>query len=76
MKVICINEVGDNGKKQQINVGAIYTANETPGRNTHYDLDELTTYMGVPVCYHKKHFAPLSDIDETTFERNYNKQTI
>lgn len=71
MKVICISEVGDHGKKLQINVGEVYNANECPGRTNHYILDELPTYMGEQVCYNKKHFTPTSDIDETTFKRSW-----
>lgn len=78
MKVICIDD-----KRQltpdtpKVKVGDTYTVIKTynitnkpeymPG--LYYALQEMPES-----AYHESLFAPLSCIDETTFERNYNKQ--
>jgi len=54
----------EEGKKYTVVDEIIY------GRQRFYILAERP----IDCCYHERRFAPTSSIDETTFERNYNKE--
>lgn len=86
MKVIYIEgvKVGDIGLKQIARVeitagiehtiieGETYTVVRTEDTKwgQYYQLEEKPP----KTIYNARRFAPLSSIDETTFERNYNRQ--
>lgn len=75
MKVVCIDSVLINPLFPPLKDGEVYTVIDSlpnPSDNVlHYKLSEI------PVRYYAHfHFIPLSSIDETTFERNYNKETV
>jgi hypothetical protein len=79
MKVICIDGVKSGSITMMGNI--ISKENEI------YEGEEYTVQRQVDDCYllverpgfllyKKKRFAPISKIDETTFERNYNKELV
>jgi len=76
MKVVCIDEgitrkcINSSRISSRLIEGHIYTVERTVGK--YYILRELEPDLGYEVHL----FAPLSEIDETTFERNYNKETV
>lgn len=77
MKVICITDINPRaGNKTQLIIGEVYTASQCPVHDHCYDLAEVPTFKGFPVSYNKAMFAPLSDIDETTFNRNYQTEKV
>lgn len=78
MKVICITDIHpDRGDKvKQLKIGEYYTASQCQVYPRNYDIAEVPTFQGLPVSYRKEFFAPLSSIDETEFERNYNLVTL
>lgn len=70
MKVICIDATQSSNRLVYLNTYTVYRE---------------AVYRGVPVYYldevynepfMKERFIPLSTIDETTFERNYNKEKV
>lgn len=68
MKVMCIDETGyANDEVVRIPVGEIVTViGESDCFEDHlYIYEYLRTKNGYKASYHKKHFAPLSDLDET-----------
>jgi hypothetical protein len=75
MKVMCINNTNRLGDKMSIVVGEIYTASQCEVYPENYNLAEIPTVFGRPVSYNKRHFAPLSDKDETETEVYKNLQT-
>jgi hypothetical protein len=77
MKVICIEEPKTKfshktGLPFVVRVGSVYTVAEclTLGDVPGYRLKEDMIHT-----YAAKWFEPLSEIDETEMERNYNKET-
>jgi hypothetical protein len=77
MKVVCIDaspsKIHPNYKCELIE-GNIYTKiGELAGIRgiLHYDLAECPVH-----AYAASRFIPLSTIDETEFERNYNKELV
>lgn len=81
MKVICINGKKEGNltyfgnplkKEDAIYEGEVYSVlREIDHPNgPSYILEDKSPYMS----YRKIHFIPLSTIDESTFERNYNTQ--
>lgn len=84
MGIMCINTEATGGRKHPcLDYGAIYTATgETKNKlgEDCYIIPELPNsgnpYLGVsnnmPI-YRKVRFIPLSNIDETEMERNYNE---
>lgn len=77
MRVVCIDAScsippGYNGMPFLLKEGEIYTVSQE--EHNCYHLVE-TDRINPTYCYSKKRFIPLSDIDETTFERNYQTQT-
>lgn len=89
MKVICIDGMSPgqnvfNGfgqptsplrKDEEIYTGEIYIVigefKNARGEN-YYRLEGKPT----DIVYHEKRFSPISSIDETEFERNYNKELV
>lgn len=83
-KVICIND------KWQVEPGhektpapvvgeevEVIEAKETGDRSVtgHYIIPGLWyRLLNYQLWHHSSHFAPVSDINETEFERNYNKE--
>lgn len=55
-----------------------YDINSVTGFSTNprqcYVLAEFAAFPGV--CFETNRFVPLSEIDETTFERNYQKELV
>lgn len=83
MKVMCIS-IGIIDGEPMVSVGSIYTVirqeyfneNERFGdclsfKGVHYDLAEVEGYW-----FHSSMFAPISEIDETNFVREYNKEKV
>lgn len=74
MRVICIDEgitrkcINSDRISSKLIEGEIYTVACTRGK--YYILAELEPDLG----YESKLFAPLSEINETEMERNYNFQ--
>lgn len=76
MKVICIDATSTNkygDKPLELKEGNIYTkirehVSEISGK-LNYELEETD------LCYGAFRFIHLSEIDETTFERSYQKET-
>lgn len=73
MKVICIDEgitrkcINSDRISAKLIEGHIYTVDRTIGK--YYILKELEPDLG----YEQHLFAPLSSINETEMERNYDK---
>lgn len=76
MKVICVQDKNQDGNKTQLTVGETYTASQCSVYPGNYDIHELPMWNGRAVSYRKYCFIPLSTIDETEMERNYNLQTL
>lgn len=86
MRVICIQ--GDADKDAiimpgvEIIEGEVYTVSgySEYSRNKHGGVDHIPVYKLAErpqdVGYEVSRFAPLSDIDEKEFERNYSKRVI
>lgn len=76
-KVICINDML-YGKQLTIKFGKIYTASQCPVYPNNYDLAEhlRNPITGKLASYRKFLFADVSSIDETEFERSYNKELV
>ena len=79
MKVMCISKDApcanhpDLSKAfNEIQVGGIYTVIDEEGN--FYELEEFPHPK--IILWEKRLFAPFSSIDETTFQRNYNTQTV
>ncbi len=78
MKVICITnkniirKTGSIGSAPKLVEGACYTVIEFTGYG--YHLAEVSCDKNYG--YDMKRFVPLSEIDETTFERNYKKELV
>lgn len=79
MKVICIDDlsrnVTDAAKKHphpEIGEECVVTSMREAWGGVYYKL------LGYPPSanYNSNCFAPISDIDETTFERNYQKELV
>ena len=68
MKVMCIDARQILDPVPELKEGAIYTAKQDPNHEDQYSIFETGKN------YLKKRFIPLSEIDETEFERNYNYQ--
>lgn len=83
MKVICIDASRHSDcvifYPGFLKEGEIYIViEETVGRNKFNQFVPAYILEGQPIagCYPKSRFAPLSSIDETEFERNYNLVTL
>jgi len=82
MKVICIlpSEWGSemtNSKANGPSFGEICTAKQCAVHDDSYDIAEYPfNEDGRPQSFVKKCFAPVSDIDETEFVREYNKELV
>lgn len=79
MKVICID--ASNGcwgvASSLLREGDIYTVIGNPVINPDGCLLAEAKHPDHPLYgFRKERFAPLSTIDETTFERNYNKHPV
>lgn len=77
MKVTCIDDSPgvNTGQKPPFKFGEILTAysiNSFAVQILEYPYSLVT---GNQKSWNKSRFVPLSDIDETEFERNYQKQT-
>lgn len=73
MRVICINAgIVEGFDAPELKEGEIYTVIGFLGDIGYY-LEEVSS-VGGP--FYIQRFSPLSEIDETTFERNYNLQTV
>lgn len=77
-KVICIDATMKNVYMIPPVVGDRYTV---VGFSTMYSdsfyIKELPVdKRGVKASYQSKHFIPLSEISETSFEREYNKEKV
>ena len=70
MKVICINDAGT----KELKFGAEYTV--VDGRNCYVSGLYCYFFEEVVLGYEAQRFAPVSEIDETEFERNYNKELV
>jgi hypothetical protein len=73
MKVMCIDDTMQ--RRPILKYGEIYTVYDED--NTTYNLpavflEEIDQRLGGKRPWDKNRFIPLSNIDETTFERNYN----
>jgi hypothetical protein len=78
MKVICIESKINNPLMPHLIEGKDYTAiNEMvyEGR-PYYELSEIPPINNAKCWYEKRLFIFLSDIDETSFIREYNKQKV
>lgn len=81
MRVICINGDGlremnnlENDDDYTLKTGEVYTVVDT---QRHDGMDfYILSEKPFDCCYHVRRFAPLSDISETEFERNYQKEKI
>lgn len=78
MKVVCINDDWDKGDIPVFNncpkINDIVTVTETfvmYNKVPVYILKEYPSYL-----WEQENFAPISEIDETEFERNYNKELV
>lgn len=76
MKVICISkDTPEQDDPQLIVAAALLTVGDTytviEQGDDWYELEEFPGNMMHQICWRKKHFMPLSDVDETEFERNY-----
>ena len=76
MKVICISKTPNKKTDKsydylwdKLNIGSVYNVVEVM-RNGDYVLMEFDD----DTIWEKESFAPLSEIDETEFKRNYQKQ--
>lgn len=76
MKVICIDNTNENEECPTPVLGDAYTViNETRFAGyDFYEFYEIPFKCGTHYWYLKSRFIPISSIDETTFERNYNKE--
>lgn len=80
MKVICISNNWENPEMPSLEIGKEYNTDgeaiEPFSRELHFSLAEVPglAWNGQRWYYHHKHFAALSEISETEFERNYNKE--
>lgn len=80
MKVICIDDgfnpkgVNDPENLSKIKVGSIYTVKRFLERA--YNFYEITHSREPYTGWITERFIPISEIDETEFERNYQKQTV
>lgn len=79
MKVLCVckdqpagNDPDLIAAAAKLTVGEIYTV--IFEQDDHYELEEFP-HLG-HIMWRKRCFSPLSDIDETTFERNYKKELV
>ena len=76
MRVICIDAKDFQNKDfkgPSLKEGSEYTVmHDCPRWPDSYVLVEC----GADYSYWKKRFAPLSEIDETTFERNFKKELV
>lgn len=75
-KVICINDKPLFGEPEAVwilKTGNVYEVISELKYNG-FDYYELAEQPGVAYCV--EHFAPLSEIDETEFERSYNKELV
>lgn len=73
MKVICIS---NSGVEKLIQCGVRYTVyfeNEKFYRLEEAKINPSTDQV---MGFRKSRFIPISEIDETTFERNYNKELV
>lgn len=73
MKVMCIDEVGQtNPNMKVIPFGEIVNATQCPVYPQGLDIAEYPVDLSGRLCaYNRKHFIPLSDIDETEMVREY-----
>lgn len=69
MQIMCVNDKGLGPVGPRLVYGSIYSVSEA--RKDLYGLKET----GANVYYLKSRFIPLSSIDETEMERNYNIET-
>lgn len=79
MKVMCIDDSFMLKDGLEPKVGEIVTARQSPEPEFKdcYDLFEYPIDIdGDEVCFNKKYFAPLSDIDETELIKERTNQTI
>lgn len=78
MKVMCINNSSHKcSKMDKIPVGEIVTVvGESPFHDGYYIQEYLLDKDGYKCSYAKKHFAPLSDIDETELAEQRELQTV
>ena len=77
MKAISINDKYVNQDVIPIPVGSVVTVSQSDVFPDAYDVAEYPRdKQGERVVYGKKHFIPLSSIDETEMERNYYKQNV
>lgn len=80
MKVVCVNNsvltntFGFSQPAPQLKEGNTYTVIRVTILGG-YILAEVNPLPGFD-CFNPERFVPISDIDETTFERNYKKQSI
>ena len=78
MKVICISENWHSIIKENVPFPAVgeecevIESQEKYGRLFHV----LGGRFPGGIMYAAENFAPISEIDETTFERNYNKELV
>lgn len=78
-RVICIDD-GENkfGVSPPLEYGVEYEVKEVhefPSMKA-YELVEPNSYLGIWVCFGVHRFIPLSEIDETQMERNYQKEKV
>lgn len=76
MKVICISDCFTYTDGTEPRFGEVVSASQCPVYDDSYDLLEYPkNKLGKMQSFQKKHFAPISDISETEFEREYNRVT-
>ena len=79
IKVICVSDSPNRkGDKPPFSVGEELTAsqcNVIPDAYVIHEYPMHPTEWGT-TSFAKKRFIPLSEIDETTFERNYKKELV
>lgn len=74
MKVICIDDNWLFSDGNEPKVGEYVTATQCDTYPNNYDLEEYPlNSTGNPTSFRKYHFIPISNIDETEMERNYNE---
>lgn len=75
MRVICIKDNGNyHPGVPKVFVGKPYTVIETVTSGFDNKVRYCFAECGYDNLYLSSHFAESSDIDETTFERDYNKE--
>lgn len=82
MKVICIidktwSSKKNPGDKSGPQFGEECTASQCPVHKDAYDIAEYPyNSKGLPQSFMKSQFVPVSEIDETEFVREYNKELV